>query len=149
MGPTIARIQTDFLGPTIERTFRLLWRNGKLPKMPDVVKENQGSLEIEYVGALAKTQEATNMANVERWVGLVGSLAQVNEEVLDVVDWDGLVKDAALMLGVPAKMMRDQAEVDAEREQRRAQQAAMQQAMVAEQQGKAGQALAEAEQVAA
>ncbi len=140
-GPTLSRIQTDMLTPALTRTFRILLRKGRLPKMPKIVADLKGNIDIEYLGSLAKSQEATNLQGVERWVGFIANTAQVHPEVLDIPDWDAMGKGTASMLGVPAKYVKSQAEIDKGRAETRAQQEMMKRAQIAEQAGKANEAL--------
>ena len=37
LGPTLGRLQADFLDPCVERVFNILWRSGQLPPPPEVV----------------------------------------------------------------------------------------------------------------
>lgn len=142
-GPTLSRIQTDLLDPALTRTFRILFRGKRLPPMPKIVAELKGDVDIEYVGSLAKSQEATNMVSVERWVSFIANGSQVNQDLLDIPDWDAIGKGSASMLGVPAKFVNSESEIKAERDLRKKQQQAMLAAQMAEQAGKANKALGE------
>jgi hypothetical protein len=144
MGTTITRITKDKLDPVVMRTFLIMYRHGKLPEMPQIVKDSGAFLDIQYTGTLFKTQEASSVQNIERWIAYVGNLAAVKPEVLDVVDWNEAVRAPARMMGVPASMQLPQTDVDKIQEKRQAEQDAMSQAMLAEQQGKAGAAVAQA-----
>lgn len=140
-GPTLARIQTDLLTPALVRTFRILFRGKRLPPMPPVVAKLKGDIDIEYVGSLAKSQEATNLAGLERWMGFIANGSEIHPELLDVPDWDAIAKGAANMLGVPAKFVHSDSEIKTERDIRQAQDQAMKKAVMAEQMGKANEAI--------
>lgn len=145
-GATLARLQTDLLSPCLSRTFRIMFRGGRFPEMPEVVSELRGEIEIEYVGSMAKSQEASNVMAVERWIGMVGNLAQIRPDVLDIPDWDTLVKDTGSKLGVPAKYVNSTGEIEATRKQRQQEEQAMKQAMMAEQAGKGMEAMGKGKQ---
>ncbi len=145
-GPTLARIQTDLLTPALTRTFRILLRADRLPAMPKKVADLKGNIDIEYLGSLAKSQEATNLQGVERWVGLIGNASQIHPEMLDIPNWDNLGKGTANMLGVPARFINSNAEIVKKREETQAQQQMMMQAKIAEQAGKANEALGKGKQ---
>ena len=145
-GATLARLQTDLLSPALSRSFRILLRAGSMPEMPEVVAEKRGEIEIEYVGSLAKTQEASNVMAVQSWVGFVGNTAQLNPQVMDVPDWDAVVTGLASMLGVPARMQNTSAEIQKTRQAKAEQQAQMQQAQMMEQAGKGAEALGKGQQ---
>lgn len=148
-GPTLARLQTDLLSPCLSRTFRILFRAGKFAEMPQVIADAKGEIEIEYVGSMAKSQEASNVLATERWIGLVAQLAQVHPEVLDVPDWDTIIKDTGGKIGVPAKYVNSTAAILKLRTDRKAQEQAMQTGMVMEQMGKGAKAIGEARQTGA
>lgn len=140
IGPTLGRLQTDLLGPTVTRTFRILYRANKLPPVPAGIDD--GAADIEYTSPLARTQEASQVAAIERWAAFILQLAQVNPNVLDVPDWDKMITDGARMLGVSASLVRDEEEIQGDRQQRQAQEQAMADAQIVEQQGNAMQAIA-------
>jgi len=145
MGTTITRIAKEKLDPVVMRTFLIMYRRGRLPEMPAVVKESGAMLDIQYMGAMFKTQEASGVQNIERWVGFAGQLAQVKPDVLDVVDWNEMMRTVARMLGVPATLQVPQDEVDEVQAQRQQEEQAMQQGMIAEQQAKAAKTGAQAD----
>ena len=49
LGPTLGRLQSEFLGPMIERIYGVLSRSGRLPEPPESIAEQE--LKIEYVSA--------------------------------------------------------------------------------------------------
>lgn len=146
IGPTLGRLQNDLLNQVVTRTFRIEARGGRLPEMPEVVKEMKGQLDIEYTGPLAKTQEASQVQRIMQWIGGVGNMAQLNPEVLDLIDWDEVVKTTGSLSGVPAKLTKDKAQIEEQRSEREQQEAAMQEAALAQEQGAGMQQLASGEQ---
>jgi hypothetical protein len=145
-GPTLARLQTDLLSPALSRSFRILLRAGRMPEMPDVVAEERGEIEIEYVGSMAKAQEASNVMAVQNWVQFLGGMAQLNPKVLDVPNWDEITKGSGNMFGVPAKMQNTSVEINQVRQENAAKQQAMEEALLAEQMGKGAAAMGEGKQ---
>jgi hypothetical protein len=141
IGPTLGRIQSDLLDPIVSRTFRIEFRRGNLPEMPDVVAELGGRFEVEYTGPMAKTQEASQVSGVERWLTLVGGMAQLNPEVLDVPDWDEIVKQVGQNIGVSAKLMKPTDELIEARAERAAKQQMMEQAQMMQEMGAGQQAM--------
>ena len=139
IGPTLGRLQTDLLEPTVTRTFRILFRANKLPPVPASITD--GAADIEYTSPLARTQEASQVAAIERWAAFIMQLAQVNPNVLDVPEWDRMISEGARMLGVSASLVRDEQEIESDRQQRAAQEQAMADAQIVEQQGNALQAI--------
>jgi hypothetical protein len=146
LGPTLGRLQSDFLDPVVERVFNILYRSGRLPQPPEVVIENQAEMDVNYMGPLSRAQRADQVTAVERWMMLLGSQAELYPELLDTPDVDEIAKGTASMLSVPAKFLRSADEVAANRQEREEMMQRQQEAMVAEQEGKAMGAQAEAEQ---
>ena len=137
LGPTLGRIQSDFLDPLIERCFWMMYRKGALPDMPEAVQQLGGELDIEYVGPLARSQKMQGVDAAERWLAFIGGAAQLSPDVLDVPEFDELTREAGEILGVPAKWMRDSAEVEQRRQQRKQQMQQAQQLQAAESAAKA------------
>ena len=147
MAPTMARLQNDMLDPIIARAFKMLARAGEIEPAPAVVADANAQFDVQYLGSLSRAQNSDKAASVERLVGNVANLAQVFPDALDVIDADNMVRDMARDLNVQATILRDDTEVKILRLKRQEQQAAMQQAVVAEQQGKAAKAQGEAQQM--
>ncbi|MCK5714798.1 MAG: hypothetical protein KAH64_02465 [Nitrosomonadaceae bacterium] len=119
IGPTLGRLQTDMLDPIVSRTFRILLRAGQLPEMPDsLMKAENGEIDIEYTSPFAKTQEASNVQALEQWIAGIANFAQVQEDVLDIPDWDQAFKDLAAMRGVEAKNIKSETEIKRIRKER-------------------------------
>jgi len=125
LGPTLGRLQSDFLDPLIERTFKILWRAGQLNEMPEGV--NTSEMDISYLGPMSRAQSADKVASIDRWVMSQVQLAEINPEVLDNIDFDMAARESAKLLGTPAKVVRDKDEVDQLREARAEQQKKQQQ----------------------
>ncbi|MDR3418686.1 MAG: portal protein [Nevskia sp.] len=132
MGPMIARVQSELLGPVIARTFAVMARNGLLPPLPDSLKSKDGKTEdyqVEYLSPLALAQRSSDAEQVQRWLGTMQPLIQADPQVLDKVDADAVAEFLAERNGVPARLMRDAASLTAYRQKR--QQAADQQQQAA------------------
>ena len=146
IGPTLGRLQKDFLDPCISRTFNILFRGDQFPQMPDIVAQYATELDVEYVGPMALAQKQDQVGAVERWVGSLMGMAEANPEVLDIPDWDEVGKGTGIMMGVPAKFMRGEKELDELRQERQAQQEAMQKAQMMQEQGAGMQAVGQGAQ---
>jgi len=126
LGPTLGRLQTELLNPIIERVFGLLVRAGQLPPPPEEIMDQE--INIEYLGPLARAQQAPDVVAIERAFQTAAGIASVTGDpsVLDRLNADEAIKRAAMLQGVPSEVLRDDDEVEAMREQRAQQQAAMQ-----------------------
>ena len=130
LGATLGRLQSELLTPMVERIFYMMYRSMQFEAPPDSVLESQGSqLDIEYVSPLARAQKMGDVQAIERWVGALTQMAQLNPEVLDIVDFDAVANKLADRHGVPADVRHGMQEV----EQKRMQRAQMQQQMMQQQ----------------
>ena len=134
LGPTVGRLQNDLFDPLIQRTFNILLRAGQLPDQPEVVQQSAASMDIEYLGPLARAQKTDTVQAIERFVQGVIALAQVEPGVLDRVDFDAAVMESHKSLNIPAGLLRDEAEVKQLRKTK-AEQAQQQSQMDQQQQG--------------
>ena len=132
LGPVLEQIQGEFLSPVVERVFAQLQRadnkgqNGILPPVPEVLADNP--VTIRYISTLAQAQRAVASQAMDRAVGFVGRLAELNPQVAEKVDGDWAVEEYGRVVGVHPKLFIDDdtlAEQRAERAEaeRRAQEA--------------------------
>lgn len=141
LGSTLGRLQSEFLTPLVERAFYAMLRANVLPQPPEVISELGGDLDIEYVGALARSQRVDEVTSIQRLTESLAQLAQIDETVLDNLDADEAGRTISDRLGVPAEVMRSKDDVAELREQRQQQQqAAMEQEQTQAELGNAEQA---------
>lgn len=131
LGSTLGRLQSEFLTPLVERAFYAMFRAQVLPQPPEVIQQVGGDLDIEYVGALARSQRVEEVTSIQRLTESLLMMAQVNPEVLDTLNTDEASRTISDRLGVPAGLIRGEKEVAQVRQQR---QQAEQQQMAQEQQ---------------
>lgn len=147
LGPTLGRLENDLLSPMVQRTFNIRFRAGKLPPMPEsVAQAGEAALDIVYTGPLSRAQKIDEAASIERWIASTASLAEVNQDVLDIPDWDEMEREMGRLLGVPSKLMNPQSKVTAKRQARQKAQQQAAQAEMAKQQGEAMKAQGEGQQ---
>ena len=118
IGPTVARLQNDFLDPMVNRTFKILWRAGQFDEPPQIVKDMQGELDIEYVGPMYRAQRMGDVQAIQQWVGFLGSIEAVQEGVLDSVNFESVANISARLMGVPAEAQASAAEILAKQKKR-------------------------------
>jgi len=117
----LGRLQSELLQPLIERVFNILMRSDVFKPAPEIL--NGIDIDIVYVSPLAKAQKSGDLNAVMRGVEIFGSMAQF-APVLDYLDADGLVKYVQNTLGLPAKIIKSDAEVAQLRQERQQQQQA-------------------------
>ncbi len=145
LGPTLGRLKADYLDPLITRTFKILNRAGQLPEVPDVVREAQGEMDIEYIGPLPRAQRNEVVQSTNQWLANIAALVEVAPEVLDIPDFDMIARDTAKMSGLPAKYLKPQDEVQEKRDEREKLQQQAQQTALLKEQGDAMKAQGEGE----
>lgn len=132
LGPVLERLHNELHEQLIDNTFDFMIAAKLVPPPPE---EMQGQeLQVEFVSMLAQAQRAVGTQSVDRLLGTIGSIAQiqansgVTPSVLDKLDVDQIVDAYADMLGVDPDLIVADENVAIVREQRAQQQAAAQEA---------------------
>ncbi|RLA02078.1 MAG: hypothetical protein DRQ42_01580 [Gammaproteobacteria bacterium] len=123
LGAVVGQIQNGLLDPIVSRTFGILTRAGRLPQMPEVVANSQGSVKIEYTGPLSRSQRSDKATSMERYMMTLNQYGQMVPELIDLVDPDEFGRQLAELMGVPATSLRSEDAVIKLRETRAEQQA--------------------------
>lgn len=116
LGPVLGRLQTEFLGPLIERVFGILYRRGELPPAPDSLRGRD--LRVRYVSPIARAQKQVEAAAFNQAVQYLAPVAQMDGSVLDNFDADAIARDTQELFGYPAKYLRGEDQVKKLREAR-------------------------------
>ena len=131
LGPMVGRLQTEFLGPLIDRVFAIMMRRQAVAEAPPEIQG--GTLKVEYVSPVARAQKAQQIFNFSRFLEQMIPLAQLKPEIFDNLDADGAFKWAHGTLDAPMETLMSEEGVAQVREQRQQQQEQMQQAEQAQQ----------------
>ena len=123
LGPVLGRLQSELLSPLITRVFNIMLRNQLFMASPDILQDQE--LKIEFVSPMALAQRGQELQSLMRGLEIFGSLAQTMP-VMDYIDENGLVKNIISILGLPAKVIKSDAEVEQIRADRAEQEAQMQ-----------------------
>ena len=123
LGPTLGRLQVELLNPTVVRVFNIMLRNNLFPPAPEILQDQE--IDVEYVSPMALAQKGQELSSIIRGLEIFGQISQV-APVTDYIDPQGLVKEIIKILGIPAKVIRSDAEVQQITEEK---QAAQQQQM--------------------
>ena len=143
LGPTLGRLQTDFLDPVIGRTFAICARAGLFPDMPPVVQDNQGQMAIEYLSPMARAQRMDSSRSTQEWLGTLGGMAEFMPDVLHLPDSEEIARGLGRDMNVPAKFIRTKKEVAQRIAAEKEQQEKMMASQQAQAEGQAQQAQAE------
>lgn len=117
LGPAVGRYISEVTNPVILRTLGILFRRGKLPKVPDEMMEDP-EFEIESISVLAQSQKKSEMNALMAGLSLIGQMAPLVPEVMDKINPDRVVDEAWNITGAPVQVLRDDAEIQKIREGR-------------------------------
>lgn len=121
LSPTMGRLQSEFIGPMIEREIDLLAEIGKLPPMPPELVEAEGEYEVVYTSPLAKSMYAEEVSGFMRAVETGLNIAQQTQDpsILDHFNFDDALPEIADYMAVPARWMNDVNTVKSMRDSRK------------------------------
>ena len=134
LGPVLGRLQSELLQPMIIRIFNIMMRNGLFPDAPEILLNQE--VDVEYVSPMALAQKGEELNSIVKGLELFGNISQLAPSTLDYIDPPGLIKNLIKILGLPATMIRSDAEVE---------EIAQQKAEAQQQQMEAQQQMAESE----
>jgi len=104
LGPTFDRLQSEFLEQLIDRVMGILIRSGKIVDLPDVLKGEY--TRVRYVSPLARAQRMSEVQAINTVVGTAQAWSEVRADVLDNIDFDEAIREAADIEGAPPKIIR-------------------------------------------
>lgn len=127
LAPAVGRLQSEDLGPQIERELAILLRQGALPELPPELLEAGGEYEIEYVSPATQYQRAGELVGIERTVAGLAPLAAADPSLMLLLDGEAIGRIYQEVTGAPAKILRSHEDFEKLRQQQAdaAQQAAM------------------------
>ena len=123
LAPLTGRLQSELLRPLIDRIFNLISKKKGFAPAPETMAGNE--IDIEYVSPLAKAQRQGDVQASLELFQFLAPLMQVDPNVVDFLDVDGLAKHIIKTTGVPASVVRGAEEVAVIREQKQQMQAQM------------------------
>jgi hypothetical protein len=142
LGPTLGRIESDFLDPLVMTSFADLMRYGKIPGPPQsVLNSGNPKILVRYTGPMARAQRLDQVASLERYAAGIANLAEIKPDIVDVPDWDMIARNMAKLHGIDPDNVNSETEVKRTRGKREDQAARMQEAEIEEQEGNAEQAM--------
>jgi hypothetical protein len=133
IGPVFGRLESDYTGPKVERTFQIMLRAGAFPPIPPVLQGQ--SIRFEYESPVKKIRQQIEAAAARAWVVERLEIAKETQDQshLDLVNFDEYARISADAGSVPHKIVVGKDEVEAKRAGRaKAQQAAAQQQQIAQ-----------------
>lgn len=116
----LAILQRNFLDPLIRRTYRILYRAGQLPEVPEIVMEANSETDIHYNGPLPRTQKAQIVQSEMQFLTYINELRAIDPDAADIIDRDNMLRNIAINLGVPALDLNSEEEIKDIRDKRQA-----------------------------
>lgn len=105
MGPVLGRQHHEFLRPLIDRVFNVMMRKGMIKNIPGILRGR--SIKVHYSSMIARVQEQTEGANVQKIMNLIAPMAQANPSIMDNIDFDATTRFLMDVYGMPEDIMRD------------------------------------------
>ena len=133
LGPTFGRLEDDYIGSIITRTFNIMDRAGAFKPRPEVLEDEQ--ISFTYMSPIQQARKTTEAAGLVQSLGMMASLSEAQPEIFDNFDGDEIARDTHEWGGFSPKYIRTQEKVDEIRGQRAQQQ---QEAIAAQQAQAAG-----------
>ena len=143
MGPMIGRLQVEFLGPLIDRVFRIMLRKKQIPEAPGILEGQE--MKILYTSPLARAQKSGQLMTITRLFESMVPLFQAKPDLLDNMNTDETFRYFHHLLDAPAKILNTKEKVEEERQERQEQQEQMMQAEQAKMESESAKNISEAQ----
>jgi hypothetical protein len=90
LGPLLNRFMEELLKPIIIRSFWILFRKGKFPKLSGLMASTNGifSFKIVYLSPIAKAQRLYESQELQNAMTMILPAAQIKQEMLDLISAD-------------------------------------------------------------
>ena len=118
LGPTLGRLETEFLNPLIERTFAILARKGVIVEPPEDLLNAPGLIDIQYSGPLARAERLSEVASIERMYATLANIEQVRPGVMNIIRHAEAAHFIGQSLDVPENLLKSVEEFAAEEQSR-------------------------------
>ena len=121
IAPTAGRLQSEFLGPMIDREIDLLEQQGLIPPFPPILREAGGMYAIEYDSPMSRMQRAEKASGFMRAWSMAGEYVKATGDLepLDHFDLDVAMPEVIDIMGAPIEWTRSAEAVAARREMRK------------------------------
>jgi len=99
IGPIVARQESEFLSPLIERSYRVMARAGMLPPPPQAMQEVD--LRVEYVNPVSVAQRSLELNSISQLIQFHMPLAQIDPSTIKRLNVSRMSELSAEILNVP------------------------------------------------
>lgn len=125
LSPMLARLQSEFLGPLIDRVFAILWRKSKMlrfgpgsPFPPPPPELSGVPLRVEYVSPIALAQKSSQMDGVTRLLQIQQELKTIDPTSPMIVDGEYILRLAQRDWYAPVKTLKSPEQLQQEAQAR-------------------------------
>lgn len=118
LAPAGGRIETELLGPLIERELDILSRANMLPPMPEALMRSGAQFKVVYDNLLSRAAKAEQAVGFLRTIESLAPLAATDPTVYDIFDPEAAANGIADSNGVPQSWRRTPEQVAALKAQR-------------------------------
>jgi hypothetical protein len=130
--PTFGRLTNELFDPMLNRVYGLLLRAGKLPELPDELRDYP-DYEIVYISKLALAIKLMEMKAFGDMLQYMSPMMSMDPAIADNYDFDAVAQAGADRFGIPTEFLRSVEERDELRAARAEQQQQEQMAAMAAQ----------------
>lgn len=109
LGSTIGRLTSECLNPIIDLVDQIEIDGGRMPEVPQILLDLAAGMpiEVDYMGPLAQAQRRLfRTQGVSYALEAMSPVALMKPEILDVVDFDEVIREILSVSGMPARCIR-------------------------------------------
>jgi hypothetical protein len=110
LGPTLGRLEVEWLNPYIERVFWIMLRRSQkdspFRQVAAMLKKMGKPLDIEYEGPLARAQRLQESIALQRFFQIALPIGEAFPDSLDKIDPDEILDIHGFATGIPARALR-------------------------------------------
>ena len=116
IGPVFGRLETDYIGHTVERVFNIMDRANAFPERPDSLQDVK--VTFKFQSPIQQARKQMEIASLSQSLTLLAPIAEVQPEIMDNFNGDEIARDAPEWGGLPNRWLRNKKEVEGMRAQR-------------------------------
>lgn len=110
IGPVFGRLETDYIGHIVERTFAIMDRAGAFPDRPDELMDKV--IAFRFQSPIQQARRQLEVAGLARALEVLNPVVQFQPQIMDNFDGDAIARDAPLWAGMTTRWLRTVEERD-------------------------------------
>jgi len=113
IGPTIARLEREYAMPAVQNTWFELNKRGRLSSATPELMESR--VKLAFTSQAAKAQLGVKAGNIQRFIGDITPLMNIQPDIMQIVDFDEMASALAEYRNVPLRVIKSPAKLEQER----------------------------------